>query len=92
MYTNIVIIFFCYKNSTIYVQFVEIKCVEHDLVLQTVNTEFETGASSLSKIVTNTCFHHVYSVNTSMWKRSHVYTVNSVSPVKCMLYNGSCAL
>ena len=45
-------------------QFVEIKCAEHDHTFQTVNTEFETTTSRFSKMVTNTCFHHVYNINT----------------------------
>ena len=53
------------QNVYISVQFVEIKCVELGLTLQAVNTEFETIASMFSKIVTNTCFHDVYNVNTS---------------------------
>ena len=44
-------------------QFVEIKCVEHDLTWQTVNREFEKSMSSFGKLITNICFHHVYNVN-----------------------------
>ena len=72
--------------SNISIQFVEIKCVEFDLTLQTVNTELETTASSfffLQKIDTNTCVHQVYSVHTgrTMWTHSHVYRVHRGCPL-----------
>ena len=74
--------------SNVSVQFVEIKCVEHDLTVQTVITELETIASSFCKIYTNTCVHHVYSVNTSRttWKHSHVYRVHGGCPRGHMLF------
>ena len=53
------------SNYNISVQFVEIKCAEHDHTLQTVNTEYETTTSRLTKIATNTCFHNVYNTDTS---------------------------
>ena len=68
-----------YNYTNIYVQFIEIKkCVEHHLTLQIVYTEFVTTASSFSKIFTNHCFHHVYSINTNRttWKYSRVYFVS----------------
>ena len=71
-----------FKNYNISVPFVEIKWAEHDLTFQTVNTEFETTASSFSKLVTITCFRHVYNVNTNRTtrKHSHVYCVNGGYP------------
>ena len=74
--------------SNISVEFVAIKCAEHDHTLQTVNTEFETSSTSrFSKIVTNTCFHQVYNINTSRtwWKHGHVYRVNRGCPRGHML-------
>ena len=53
------------STYNIYIEFVDIKSSKHDLTLYTVNMEFETTASSFSKIVTNICFHHVYNVNTN---------------------------
>ena len=75
------------SNYNISVQFVEIKCAEHDYTLQTVNTEFETTTSRFTKIVTNTCFHHVYNINTSRttWKHCHVYSINRGCPRGHML-------
>ena len=53
-----------FLKINISVQFVEIKCAEHDHTLQTVNTEIETTSSSFGKLVTNICFYHVNNVNT----------------------------
>ena len=74
---------YCISNYNIYVRFVEIKYAERDHTLQTVNTEFETLVMFMfSKIITNTCFHHVYNINTSKttWKHCHVYRVNRGCP------------
>ena len=64
----------------IFVEFVEIKCAEHDQTLQTVNTELETTTFRFSKIVT--CFHNVYNINKSRttWIHCHVYRVNRGCP------------
>ena len=66
------------SDYDISVKFDEIKCTKCDDTLQTVNTEFETTTSRLSKIVTDTYFCHVYNVNTSRttWRHYHVYRVN----------------
>jgi len=50
--------------------------------IQTVNTDFETTTSSFSKNVTNTCFQHVFNINTSRttWKHCHVYRVSKGYP------------
>ena len=70
------------SDYDISVKFVEIKCVECDDTLQTVNTEFETTTSMFSKIVTDTYFYHVCNVNTSRntCKHYHVYRVNRGYP------------
>ena len=72
-----------------YVQFVEIKCAEHDHTLHTANMEFETTTFKFSKIVTNTCFYQVYNINTNRttWKCCHVYRVNRGCPRGHMLVN-----
>ena len=73
-----------YKNCNISVQFVEIKCVEHDQALQNGNTDVETDASCFNKIVIlvfTTCpmctqvepHGHVYHIG-------HVYHTNSGCP------------
>ena len=81
VYTTIFIIFFI-STYNISVQFLEIKCAEHDHTLETVNTEFETTTSRFSKLDMNTCFHHVYNRNTSRttWKHCDVYRENRGCP------------
>ena len=70
------------------IELVEIKYLEYDLTLYTVNAEFETTLPSFSKIVTNTCFHHMYTIDTSRttWKHSHMYRVNRCCPRRHMLF------
>jgi len=50
--------------------------------LQTVNMQFEITTCWFSKIVSNTCFHHVYNTNTrrSTWTHCHMYCVNRDYP------------
>ena len=63
------------QNVVIFsVQFVEIKCVEHDITLQTASTEVETAESCFNPIVTD-CFQHMCNVNTGKIT-CHVYRVS----------------
>jgi len=49
--------------------------------------ELETTAPSFSKMVTNICFHHMYTVSTNRtsWKHSHVYCIDRGCPRGHML-------
>ncbi len=60
--------------SNISIQFDAIKSAVHDHTLQIVNTK-QLRRCNVSKKFTNTCFHHVYNIYTTIntWKRCHLY-------------------